>query len=321
MNTILIMFRNVLLFVALALPGYFLVKTKELKPESSGTLSKLLMYVGLPFLIFSGTVEKLTFSPAVVLTMIATAALSVALIVAMFFVSYPLSKMEKDAKKQGMLRFCAVFPNNGFLGIPLAMAVFGPDSPVMTLMIILNIITNILVYTLGVYLVSGDKSSMQLKKAFFNPVLIAFVCGIAVNLAGVSKAIPEISTFSSHFSNIVTPVSMTILGMKMGSVNLKALFCEKKLYYVSFLKLLAFPAAAVAILFIAKIFLPDFITDDLILGFFVALAVPTAGLSSTFADNFDGDTEHAVSYTLGTTILSILTIPCLYWALCLCLGI
>ena len=184
--------------------------------------------------------------------------------------------MEKDAKKQGMLRFCAVFPNNGFLGIPLAMAVFGPDSPVMTFLIILNIISNILLYTLGIYLVSGDKSSMQLKKAFFNPVLIAFVCGIAVNLAGVSKAIPEISTFSSHFSNIVTPVSMTILGMKMGSVDLKALFCEKKLYYVSFLKLLAFPTAAVAILFIAKIFLPDFITDDLILGFFVALAVPTA---------------------------------------------
>ena len=46
-----------------------------------------------------------------------------------------------------------------------------------------------------------------------------------------------------------------------------------------------------------------------------AFAMPTAGLASTFADGFNGDTENAVAFTLGTTILSILTIPTLYWLL------
>ena len=47
-------------------------------------------------------------------------------------------------------------------------------------------------------------------------------------------------------------------------------------------------------------------------GFFVAFAMPTAGLASTFADTYGGDTDSAVAFTLSTTMLSILSIPLLY---------
>ena len=46
MEALLSMFKNVVLFVALAVPGYLLVKTKMLNSAHSGVLSKLLMYVG-----------------------------------------------------------------------------------------------------------------------------------------------------------------------------------------------------------------------------------------------------------------------------------
>ena len=45
---------------------------------------------------------------------------------------------------------------------------------------------------------------------------------------------------------------------------------------------------------------------------FLALAMPTAGLASAFADQHKGDTENAVIFTLGTTVLSVATIPLLY---------
>ncbi len=45
---------------------------------------------------------------------------------------------------------------------------------------------------------------------------------------------------------------------------------------------------------------------------FVAFAMPTAGLASAFADSLGGDTKNAVAFTLGTTIISIVTIPVLY---------
>ena len=87
------------------------------------------------------------------------------------------------------------------------------------------------------------------------------------------------------------------------------------MYYVCALKLVVFPCVIVALLLVAKQFGASMFDANVILGFFIAFAMPTAGLASTFADGFGGDTENAVSMTLGTTVLSILTIPVLYWIL------
>ena len=304
-----------MVFVALAVPGYLLVKCKELTQAQSGALSKLLMYVGMPFLILTNSI-KIDFNGELLLMMGVVALVGIAAIFATFFVSKPLTDVEKEEKTKGMMRFCAVFPNSGFLGIPLAMAVFGAGSKVLTVVIILNIITNVLMYTLGIYLVSGDKSAISLKKAFLNPVLIAFIVGIIVNLLKVKDYVPEIVTYSTHFSNLVTPISMTILGMKMGGINFADLFKSWKTYYVSALKLIAFPLVIVAFVLAIKMAWST-ITMDVIFGFFIAFATPTAGLASTFSDNYDGDTENAVAFTLGTTLLSVITIPVFYWLICL----
>lgn len=315
MGEFIIMLRNVLMFVALAIPGYILVKCRLLKPEQSGVLSKLLMYLALPFMIFSGVVKNLTFHKESLLMLGIVAVIGIVVILGMFFVSLPLVKMEKNGKTRGMMRFCAVFANNGFLGIPLGVAVFGEDSPVFTVLIVLNIINNMLMYTLGAYLTTGDKKNISVKKAFMNPVLVAFVLGCVCNLLGVAKYIPEVTTFSNHFSSIVTPISMTIIGIKLGAVPFQTIFRSGKLYYVSLLKLVVFPVVITAILLVLQRLLLNISLESIILGVFIAFSMPTAGLSATFADEFGGDTENAVIFTLGTTVLSVLTIPTIYWLL------
>lgn len=317
-DALIIMLKNVIVFVALAIPGYLLIKTKLLKKEQSGALSMLLMYVGMPFLIFSSTINNITINTELLATIGIVLGIGVVYTFAMFFVSKPLTKMEREEKTQGMMRFSSVFSNNGFLGIPLAMAVFGAGSMALMVVIILNIVTNVLMYTLGIYLISGDKKAISLKKAFLNPVLIAFVIGIIANLLNVKGYVPEVATYSTHFSNLVTPISMTILGMKMGGVKFLELFKSWKTYYVSALKLVVFPMIIVAIVFVLNQ-VTAIITPDMVLGVLIAFAMPTAGLASTFSDNFGGDTENAVAFTLGTTVLSIVTIPLLYWAICLLL--
>ena len=181
MEALLNMLKNVILFVALAVPGYLTVKTKVLHSGHSVVLSKLLMYVGMPFLILSGTVNNLSFSKDTIILIAVVAGIGTAFTLAVFLLSRPLSGMVKEEKANGMMRFCMTFSNNGFLGIPLTVAVFGADSPVMTVLVILNIITNILMYTLGIYLISGDKRKISLKKAFLNPVLIAFLVGMILH--------------------------------------------------------------------------------------------------------------------------------------------
>ena len=147
-----------------------------------------------------------------------------------------------------------------------------------------------------------------------NPVLIAFIIGILFNILNIKASVPEVATFAGHFSNIVTPISMTILGMKMAETHLLSLFAKRGMYYVSIVKLVLVPVLAVGIAHLLRLFIT--VDSNIILGCFIALAMPTAGLASAFSDSYAGDTENAVANTLGTTILSIVTIPVLYWILC-----
>ena len=57
MGPLWIMLKNVLLFVALAVPGYVFVKKGMLKAEQSSVLSKILLYVGVPFMVMTTTMN------------------------------------------------------------------------------------------------------------------------------------------------------------------------------------------------------------------------------------------------------------------------
>lgn len=312
MDALIVMVRNVLVFMLLAVPGLILVKTKILKTEHSGVLSKVLLYIGMPFLILNSTLN-VSFDKALLKIVLISAVIGVGYTMLWFFLSKPCALMEKEEKTRGMMRFCAVFTNNGFLGIPLATAVFPAQPLVLTCVIIINIITNAIMYTLGVFLISGDKSRMSIKKAFFNPVLVAFAIGLVLNLIGVKSFLPEVSTYANYLGSLVTPLSMLILGIKLGGVPIKPMFTSWKMYYVSAIKLVIMPAVIVAIAFLLDALFA--VGSDLILGVFVAFAMPTAALATTFADSYGGDMDNAVSFTLGSTILSVGTIPLLYWLL------
>ena len=313
MDTLIIMLKNVLIFVLLAVPGYLLVKGKSLSQKESGTLSKLLTNIGMPFLILSSAL-KLEFNGELTKNIIVAGVLGVLFILFMFF-STALFCRDNNEKIRGMMRFSAIFANNGFIGIPLVAAVFGSDSIVMAYIIILNILNNVLMFTLGVYLVSGDKKAINMKKALLNPVLLAFIAGVILNLLGINKFLPELQTYATHFSGIVTPLSMLVLGMKLAEVPMKKLFTSGRMYYVSGLRLVLYPALAVGVLFLTNAIPVLNLGIDGILAFFVAYAMPVAGLASAFADQYGGDGENAVILTLGSTVLSVATIPVLYWVL------
>lgn len=312
MDALWIMLKNVLLFVAYAVPGVLLVKSKLLKTNESLALSKVLTYVGMPFLILSSTLSiELTKSFAK--TAITAVAFCVVITFAFFFLTILLTAREQEEKKRGVMRFAMTFSNNGFLGIPLAMAVFKDNPFIVSVAVVFNIINNVMLYTMGAYLISGDKSKISLKKAIINPVVISFVLGVALNLVGIKNYVPEVVTFSDGLKNIVTPLSMMILGIKLANVPVKSLFNSITVYYVSLIKLIVMPVASVVLgaLLINALNLQV----DAIYAFFIAFAVPTASLATTFADQFGGDTYNAVTCTLGSTLLSVITIPVLFYLL------
>lgn len=314
MDTFMIMLKNVLIFVLLAVPGYLLVRGEKLTQTDSGGFSLLLTNVCIPFMILSSAL-KLEFSGEFTRSILITGIIGILFTLVMFFATAPMTAKVQNEKTRGIMRFCMIFANNGFIGIPLAKAVFGDGSAVMAYLIILNVINNVMLFTLGIFLVSGDKKTISVKKGLMNPVLISFLIGVALNLLGVGKAVPELQSYATYFSNAVTPLSMVVLGMKLATVPMKNLFGSKKMYYTSFARLIAFPVMGVALMLLLQPISGLLIGSDAIIGFFVAFAMPAAGLATAFADQYQGDVENAVIGTLGSTISSILTIPVLYWAL------
>jgi len=314
METLLIMLKNVMIFVLLAVPGYVLVKGGILKTQESGTLSKLLTNIGMPALILSSTLA-LDLTGELTVSMLIMAAICTVFTVLSFLTSVWFCRREHNQRTAGMMRFAITFVNSGFIGIPLASAVFGGDSPVMAYLIVSNIVMNVLLFTLGVYLISGDKSAINVKKAVLTPVFLAFLAGIVLNLLGVGKLIPELQTYATHFKGIVTPLSMVVLGMKLADVPMKKLFTSSRMYYVSALRLVLYPVVGMALMLLLYKLPFMNMRVEAVLGFFIGLAMPTAGMATAFADQYEGDTENAVILTLGTTIVSVVTIPVLYWLL------
>lgn len=314
MDTLLIMLKNVIIFVLLAVPGYLLVKGNILKSQDSGALSKLLTNIGMPALILSSTLG-LDFTGQLTVSMVAMAVISVVFTALMFVTSRWLCAGEKNKKTNGMMRFSMVFVNSGFIGIPLASAVFGGDSPVVAYVIVSNIVMNVMMFTLGVYLISGDKNAINVKKAVLTPVFLAFLAGIALNLLGVGRLVPEVQTYATHLKGIVTPLSMAVLGMKLADVAMKRLFTSPRMYYVSFGRLVLYPVVGIALMLLLRSVPAFALNADSVIGFFIGFAMPTAGLASVFSDQYGGDTDNAVILTLGTTVVSIVTIPALYWVL------
>ena len=314
MEAFFTMLTNVLIFIALAVPGYILAKTGLIKDKESAPLSRILIYVGVPILV-AYNVMDITFDSHALQIILFSALITTVYTIITYFLTKPATGFIKDLKTQGIARFEIYAGNNGFLGIPLAVAVFSKMPLVITSLIVANIINNIAMYTIGIYSISGDKKNISVKKLVTNPCLIGFIVGIILNFTKVTSYVPQISDYLSRSQAMVTPISMIILGIKLGSIELSSIFKSANMYIVSFYKLVAVPVIITAVLLVVRIWLN--VPTELVLGMFVAFAMPSASLATTFADNYGGDSKSAAIFTIGTTILSVLTIPALYYLLML----
>ena len=111
MQEFFIMLKSVIIFVLLAVPGYIAVKTKLFKSEDSNVLSKLALYVAVPFFIVSSTVSiDLTGKMAINLLLVAL--FYSAFTVLTIFLAKLFIKKDNEKGLSGLERFCVIFANS-----------------------------------------------------------------------------------------------------------------------------------------------------------------------------------------------------------------
>ena len=107
----------------------------------------------------------------------------------------------------------------------------------------------------------------------------------------------------NYIADMNTPLAMIIAGLSIAQADLKKIFKNLKIYYVSFLKLIVIPLSVLLFLALFRI---DYRIAYTIL---VASACPTATTLTMMAIRFDKNYKYASEIFAFTTVLSIFTIP------------
>ena len=107
-------------------------------------------------------------------------------------------------------------------------------------------------------------------------------------------------------SETVTPISLTVIGIKLANVDLKRLFLDIRAYLAVFFKNFVMPVIAIFI----TAFLP--IPSAVKYTVFFLLAMPSATSTVLFSVKFGADADFASVCVLLSTVLSIIFIPLLF---------
>ena len=309
-------FLSVLSLVVLVIPCFALAKAKMIGAAAEKVLSTVVLYVCQPLMLFM-SFQKTAFSTEIIVNMLLVFAFALIIhgaMIAMVFIAIRGS----DARKR-CIRFSAVFSNCGYMGIPFLTMLYGGDGEILVYAGVVIGVFNILAWTVGVFMMTGDKKEISLKKAVFNPNIIALVLGVTlfvtvrrplVDLAadgGSADAFVEKMMKSlAFFADMVTPLSMSVIGIKLSQNSLRRLFTDKAAYISSAMKLVLMPI--IVTLFVA--FLPIGASVKNVL--FFTLSMPTATMAVLFSVRFDGDGELASANVLLSTVLSVASVPALY---------
>ncbi len=303
--------------MSFALPGFILRKKNLIQSDSAYTLSNILLCVCQPLLIVkSFAVDPIEPTGELLLSFLYSLLFALAVMLLTFFVAKLVFRLDKktERKRKDIFTFVATFSNCGFLGIPFVEMFTDGNTQAVMYAIIFNAAFNLLVWTLGAYLITQDKKQISLRKALFNPcvvgVMIGFVLFVVpqINIFNM-PSVKELQMILTYTGSMTAPLSMIIVGMRLAELSPRALFCDKGIYVSSALRLLVAPLIAYLVVLPFK--LTGAFADNpyLLLAPVIAMAMPPAASVVAFAERLDGEREcAAAAYSTGT-LLSLITLP------------
>lgn len=293
-----------------AVPGFILVKSKAIKPESISAFSKVLMYVCQPALTLY-SFDKADFTAELGINLLIFFGIITAvqlLFIGFFFLVF--RKKQEDIRYR-IATVATTLSNCSFLGVPLLEAIF-PDSPnvaAYSMMYFLSM--NLLGWTLVSAIITRDKKYFGVKKILLNPAVLSVAVALPFFLTGF-KLSSESGAFFGALGNMITvlgkmttPLCMLIMGMRLATVRVKALFASPLQYFAVAVNQLVFPLFVFGALF----FVP--IAAEIKVCMFIMCACPVASVVQNYAEILGEGQDTAANMVLLGSILSIATLPLL----------
>ena len=294
MEIVVLLLRQNLVMLVYMMIGYFLYKKKLVSAGGSADIGRILLYIVMPAAILKSYLADFSRERLEGLFVSFLAALlSLLLSIAAARIAF--------SKEQGIERFGAAFSNAGFIGIPLVQMTLGEEAVFYVSSYVA--LLNILQWTYGLVTITGDRSLISVKRLRTNPILLSFLAGIALFLLPVS--LPE--TAENVVGTIAAmngPLAMIVLGVYLGQVPLRSLFCGRVVYRSAKVRLIVIPVLTMALLFV----FPEKY-HMLKLTILIAASAPVGSNVSIFAQLYGQDYMQSVKEVTLSTLLCIITLP------------
>ena len=307
-----------LVLFAFAVPGFILRKTGLVKSDSLYSISNILLCFAQPMLIIQAfAVDPIAPTGETLLNFLWVFLFSVAAILLTFGASklvFLFMKGEEQRRRRDLLVFVGTFSNCAFVGIPFVDMFTGGDSEAMMYITVFTVAFNLLLWTLGAYLITQDKKQISLKKALLNPCTIGSVVGFLlflvpqINIFNMEE-VAELQQIVTYGGGMTAPLSMLVVGVRIAELSPKKLFCDRGIYLASLVRLVL--SAALTYLLILPFKLTGVFADApyVLLAPVIAMAMPPAASVVAFAETLDGEKECAAAAPSTGTLLSIVTLP------------
>lgn len=291
------------LFIMILL-GFILVKSSLLTKQDSKVLSTVALYIINPCVIINAFQVQYSqdVKNGIILSFLAAIIVHIIYIVGarMLGKVYTLNGVEKAT---------IIYTNAGNLIIPLVQALLGKEWVVYTTGYIL--VSTIFIWTHGRMLIC-EETGFNVKELLKNVNVVASIIGIL--MFALKIQLPSLITETmDSMSATIAPISMIVAGMLIAGMDVKDCLKNKRLYSITFLKMIVFPLLAVCLLKFSSLSSMAKNGDMILLISLLASVAPTAASVTQIAQIYDADSEYASAYYFITTLLCILTMPIFVW--------
>lgn len=305
---------NLVSLFALIAVGFLAVRLGVIKPEASAPFSALLMKVTLPCTIFILLVQK-DYDPSFVHDSLIIIIAGLVIFSGMMYLSRYLAVLFGVPENcRGVWAFSCAYTNAGFMGFPIALALFGAEG--LALSVMLNIAFNMTVYTIGALEIARDNPNhnadkIDMKGIVFSGINIALVLSLVFYFGRIG--LPKmLAAPINYLSNITTPLSMVIIGMALARSHGLEVFTDRAAWLATLMRLVVYPVVLCLALRVWPLSANPLVDAVLVL----VVAMPGASVTAVLCQMYHGNIDFAAKVMFLQNLLCIVTIP----AVCMLIG-
>lgn len=300
MNISILLMQQIVQLFLMIFMGYLIVKTGLVRDDDSKVLSKIILYLIVPCVIINTFQVDYT-TDTVKGLLIAFAASVLTQVVLLIVISAAGKLLHLNEVEIASV----YYSNSGNLIVPIVTFILGQEWVLYGC--VFMSVQLVFLWTHCKKIISRE-ASYDWKKILLNINMISIFIGVILFFTKIR--LPEIigNTLAS-VGTMIGPASMIVTGMLFAGMNLKQIFANKRVYFITFLRLIAVPLIALVLIKLSN--LASFSADGnkIMLIVFLAIITPSASTVTQMCQVYGNDSKYASAINVMTTLLSIITMP------------